>query len=67
MPNKGTPIKVVDGKVEGITINGIYYGKDTDKCRAYLERDNHAKAIESMIETALKDNNIPKGATIIPA
>ena len=67
LPNKGTPIKVVDGKVEGITINGKYYGKDTDKCRAYLERDDHAKSIESMIETALKDNNIPKGATIIPA
>ena len=67
LPNKGTPIKVVDGKVEGITINGKYYGKDTDKCRAYLERDNHAKSIETMIETALKDNNIPKGATIIPA
>lgn len=67
LPNKGTPIKVVDGKVEGITINGKYYGKDTDKCKAYLERDNHAKAIEKMIEKALKDNNIPKGATIIPA
>lgn len=67
LPNKGTPIKVVDGKIEGITINGKYYGKDTDKCRAYLERDNHAKAIEKMIEKALKDNNIPKGATIIPA
>lgn len=67
LPNKGTPIKVVDGKVEGITINGKYYGKDTDKCRAYLERDGHAKSIETMIETALKDNNIPKGATIIPA
>ena len=67
LPNKGTPIKVVDGKVEGITINGKYYGKDTDKCRAYLERDNHAKAIEKMIEEELKDNSIPKGATIIPA
>lgn len=67
LPNKGTPIKVVDGKVEGITIGGKYYGKDTDKCRAYLERDNHSKAIEKMIENALKDNNIPKGATIIPA
>lgn len=67
LPNKGTPIKVVDGKVEGITINGKYYGKDTDKCKAYLERDNHAKAIEKMIEKELKDNSIPKGATIIPA
>ena len=66
LPNKGTPIKVVDGKVEGITINGKYYGKDTDKCRAYLERDGHAKSIETMIENELKNNSIPKGATIVP-
>lgn len=69
LENGGNPIKVVNGKVEGITINGRYYGKDTDKCIAYLERDDHKmeKAIKTMIEDALKDNKIPNGATIIPA
>lgn len=68
LENGGNPIKVVNGKVEGITINGRYYGKDTDKCIAYLERDDHKmeKAIKTMIEEALKDNKIPNGATIVP-
>ena len=68
LENGGNPIKVVNGKVEGITINGHYYGKDTDKCIGYLERDEHKmeKAIKQMIEDALKDNKIPNGATIVP-
>ena len=66
LSDHGNVIKIVDGKVEGITIGDKYYSKDTDKCKAYLERNNHSETIEKMIEKALKDNKIPTGATIIP-
>ncbi len=66
LSDHGNVIKIVDGKVEGITIGDKYYSKDTDKCKAYLERNNHSETIEKMIEKALKDNKIPAGATIIP-
>ena len=66
LSDHGNVIKIVDGKVEGITIGDKYYSKDSDKCKAYLERNNHSETIEKMIEKALKDNKIPTGATIIP-
>ena len=66
LSDHGNVIKIVDGKVEGITIGDTYYSKNTDKCKAYLERNNHSETIEKMIEKALKDNKIPTGATIIP-
>lgn len=64
LPNGSKPIKIVDGKVEGITIDGQFYGKDTDKCRAYIERN--AESIEKMIEKALKDIRKLKDAVIVP-
>lgn len=67
LSDHGNVIKIVDGKVEGITIGGKYYSKDTDKCKAYLERNNRSETIDKMINKALKDNKIPTGATIIPA
>lgn len=66
LSDNGNVIKIVDGKVEGITISGKYYSKDTDKCKAYLERNNRSETINKMIDKKLKDNNIPAGATIIP-
>ena len=67
LTDHGTVIKIVDGKVEGITVGGKYFNKDTDKCKAYLEIDNRSATIDKMIERALKDNAIPDGATIIAA
>ena len=67
LTDHGTVIKIVDGKVEGITVGGKYFNKDTDKCKAYLEIDNRSATIDKMIERALRNNAIPDGATIIAA
>lgn len=66
LTDRGNIIKVVDGKVDGVTIAGKFYDKNTDKCKAYLERNQKGENINKMIEKALKDNNIPRGATIVP-
>lgn len=66
LTDNGVFIKVVDGKVDGVTINGTFYNKNTDKCKAYLERDQKGENINKMIEKELKDNKIPSGATIVP-
>lgn len=67
LPDGKNTIKVVDGKVAGVTIGGKYYSKDTVDCKAYLERNKHDEDINKAIENALKNNKIPKGATIVPA
>ena len=61
------PVKIVDGKVDSIYIDGKWHKKGSEKCEAYLERGNRADVIEKEIAKKLKGNTIPDGATIIPA
>ena len=61
------PVKIVDGKVDSIYIDGKWHKKGSEKCEAYLERGNRADVIEKEIARKLKDNKIPDGATIIAA
>ena len=60
-------IKIVDGKAAGFSIkeNGKtkYYNEDSDKFKAYLERNQ--KYVDDKIAKALKDGKIPTGATIV--
>lgn len=58
-------LKIVNGEAVGITIGGVKYAEGTDKFLAYMEK--HEDSVAKMIKNALKDNKIPKGATIIPA
>lgn len=60
------PVKIVDGKVDSIYIDGKWHKKGSEKCEAYLERGNRADVIEKEIAKKLKGNTIPDGATIIP-
>ena len=62
LPNGNTPIKVIDGKPVGITIDKHYYDVKTDKFKAYLEK--HGKEINEMITEQLKNGKIPDGAEI---
>lgn len=59
------PVKIVDGKVDSIYIDGKWHKKGSEKCEAYLERGNRADVIEKEIAKKLKGNTIPDGATII--
>lgn len=61
------PVKIVDGKVDSIYIDGKWHKKGSEKCEAYLERGNRADVIEKEIAKKLKNNRIPDGATIIAA
>ena len=60
-------VKIVDGKAVGYSIkeNGKtkFYKKGCDKFEAYLERNQ--KFVDDKIADALKDGNIPNGATIV--
>lgn len=61
------PVKIVDGKVDSIYLDGKWHKKGSEKCEAYLERGNRADVIEKEIARKLKNNRIPDGATIIAA
>lgn len=61
------PVKIVDGKVDSIYLDGKWHKKGSEKCEAYLERGNRADVIEKEIAKKLKNNRIPDGATIIAA
>ena len=65
--DNGHDVKIVDGKVDSIYIDGKWHKKGSEKCEAYLERGNRAEVIEKRIAKKLKDNAIPEGATIIAA
>ncbi len=61
-------IKIVNGKPQGVTIGGQYYGSNTDKFKAYLE-DNE-KSINDTIQKIMKGDKIPKTVgdiVIVPA
>lgn len=65
--DNGHDVKIVDGKVDSIYIDGKWHKKGSEKCEAYLERGNRADVIEKEIAKKLKNNRIPDGATIIAA
>ena len=65
--DNGHDVKIVDGKVDSIYIDGKWHKKGSEKCEAYLERGNRAEVIEKRITKKLKNNAIPDGATIIAA
>lgn len=65
LTNGGTPLHIVDGKCVAITKGGKKYTEGTDEYLAYM--NDHRKTIEKMIGNALKDNKIPRGASIVAA
>lgn len=65
--DNGHDVKIVDGKVDSIYIDGKWHKKGSEKCEAYLERGNRAEVIEKRVTKKLKNNAIPDGATIIAA
>ena len=65
--DNGHDVKIVDGKVDSIYIDGKWHKKGSEKCEAYLERGNRDKIIAKRVANKLKDNAIPDGATIIAA
>ena len=64
LKDSGNLIHIVNGKPESVTICGKKYLSNSDRFLAYMER--YEKAVNTMIENALKDSKIPDGATIIP-
>ena len=65
--DNGHDVKIVDGKVDSIYIDGKWHKKGSEKCEAYLERGNRDEIIAKKVAKKLKDNAIPDGATIIAA
>ena len=65
--DNGHDVKIVDGKVDSIYIDGKWHKKGSEKCEAYLERGNRDEIIAKRVAKKLKDNAIPDGATIIAA
>ena len=65
LTNGGTPLHIVDGKCVAITKGGKKYTEGTDEYLAYM--NDYRKTIEKMIGNALKDNKIPRGASIVAA
>ena len=47
--DNGHDVKIVDGKVDSIYIDGKWHKKGSEKCEAYLERGNRAEVIEKRI------------------